>query len=39
MYDDWFQKGIAAGLVMDDSSSSTIIDYSPMVNPIKIAEC
>jgi hypothetical protein len=38
-YDDGFQKGIAAGLAMDDSSSSKIIDCSPMVNPIKIAEC
>jgi hypothetical protein len=37
--DDGFQKVIAAGLVMDDSPSSKIIDYSPMVNPIKIAEC
>ena len=38
-YDDGFQKVIAAGLAMDDSSSSKIIDCSPMVNPIKIAEC
>ena len=38
-FDDGFQKGIAAGLAMDDSSSSKIIDCSPMVNRIKIAEC
>jgi hypothetical protein len=38
-YADGFEKGIAAGLAMDDSSSSKIIDCSPMVRHIKIAEC
>jgi hypothetical protein len=38
-YDYGFEEGVAAGLAMDDSSSSKITDCSPMVDHIKIAKC
>lgn len=38
-YNYGFQKGIAARLAMDDSSSNKITDCSPMIDPIKITEC